>query len=234
MTRTKGTYCECCGAVADQPHHDKDYKGLIVAIKLSEKRGKYECQPCLEGGDLHGLQQLVDKAREARSDLDTALRAIEDYIGEGDIDGLDDIIDTCDAESVMELVKEQNEGGEPDEDDDDEPGPCLTCGTQCDSEGICPLCAVLEVTEEHVREATAVSVQAGLRGKVPAQVQKALRDAYAARDKAKAQPVDSCRKCGAMLTLGDIVDGAACVDEGEDEEEGNVFVYCSEHCRETH
>jgi hypothetical protein len=85
-------------------------------VTLSSRRQTYECQICLEGGDLLGLQKLVDKAAEARSDLDTALRAIEQYIGQGDLEGLDDIIDTCDAESLMEWVKEQ------DEDDEEEDG----------------------------------------------------------------------------------------------------------------
>jgi hypothetical protein len=61
--------------------------------------------------DMNELQGLIDTAIEARSDLDTALRNIEKFIGQGDIDGLDDIIDTCDAESLMEHVQEQKPKG---------------------------------------------------------------------------------------------------------------------------
>jgi hypothetical protein len=121
------------------------------------------------------------------------------------------------------------------EDCDCEPaGECLTCGTQCDDEGICPLCAALERAQERVREATEAAVTAGLRGAVPKAKQKALRDAYAAHAQALSAGIDGCRKCGTPLTLRDVVEGDACVDEGEDDEAGNVFVYCSEHCRETH
>jgi hypothetical protein len=112
MTRTKpktrliaGTYCQCCGAEHDKPHQDPPHVTTVIAF--SEKRQRYECQLCLEGGDLLGLQGLIDKAITARCTLDNALRVIELYIGKGDLDGLDDIIDTCDAESLMEWVKEQ-------------------------------------------------------------------------------------------------------------------------------
>jgi hypothetical protein len=99
------------------------------------------------------------------------------------------------------------------------PCECCTCGTQCDQEGICLVCAALERAEERWRVAvTAAEARAAKR---------AIREA-------KAVPIDSCRKCGAPLTLGDVVDGRACTDAGEGEEEGRVFVYCSEHCRETH
>lgn len=92
------------------------------------------------------------------------------------------------------------------------PGECLTCGTQCDQEGICPLCAALERAQEDARE--------GVPG--------------VAVDTILAAGIESCRKCGAALTLRDVVEGDACTDQGEGEEAGNVFVYCSAHCRETH
>jgi hypothetical protein len=118
--------------------------------------------------------------------------------------------------------------------DCEKPGPCLTCGTRCDDEGICPVCVGLEHAEELVREATAEAVKAGLRGKVPAATQAALRKAYAARTKALEAEVTSCRKCGAPLNLGDLVSGEACVDFGEGAEAGNVFIYCSHRCMENH
>jgi hypothetical protein len=102
--RDKKTYCHWCGATDGTPHQDPPH--VTTVIVLSERRKHYECQRCLEGGDLLGLQKLIDKAIEAQSALDDALRAVENYIGEGDLDGLDDIIDTCDAESLMEWVKE--------------------------------------------------------------------------------------------------------------------------------
>lgn len=40
---------------------------------------------------------------------------------------------------------------------------------------------------------------------------------------------ESCPKCGASVTRE-----AAFTDEGEGEELGRTFYYCSEHCRETH
>jgi hypothetical protein len=122
-----------------------------------------------------------------------------------------------------------------DEYDCERPGECLTCGTQCDEEGICPLCAALERAQEQVREATEAAFRAAeLRGRVPADKQKALRAARAALNKAMAAPVESCRKCGKALTLHDVTHGGGCTDEGDGEEKGRVFVYCSEHCRETH
>lgn len=41
--------------------------------------------------------------------------------------------------------------------------------------------------------------------------------------------VESCPKCGDTVTRG-----AAFEDQGEGEESGRTFYYCSEHCRETH
>jgi|SRR5579862_4328908 len=94
------------------------------------------------------------------------------------------------------------------EEDDDQPGECLTCGTQCDDEGICPLCARYELAED--------------------------ADDHAACQKALDAAIESCRKCGVALTLRDVVAGNACTDSGDGSEAGKVFVYCSEHCRETH
>jgi len=102
----------------------------------------------------------------------------------------------------------------------DVPGPCMTCGTQCDDEGICPVCAALERAVEAAREAEAFGT-----GKAAAE--RAL-------SKARRAPVTSCRKCGAAIVLRDILCGAACVDFGEGPEAGKVFVYCSHHCMETH
>lgn len=41
--------------------------------------------------------------------------------------------------------------------------------------------------------------------------------------------IESCPKCGLKVTRED-----AFVDEGEGEEAGRTFYYCSERCRETH
>jgi hypothetical protein len=41
--------------------------------------------------------------------------------------------------------------------------------------------------------------------------------------------IESCPKCGAQVALA-----LAHEDEGEGEEAGRTFYYCSEHCRETH
>jgi hypothetical protein len=113
--------------------------------------------------------------------------------------------------------------------DCERPGECLTCGTQCDEDGICPVCARLERAQEKVREAEVV---AGMAGEDPVTARRGLRRAKAAVRAALAAEIESCRKCGGGLTLADMLKGDACTDEGE--EEGNVFVYCSESCRETH
>jgi hypothetical protein len=110
------------------------------------------------------------------------------------------------------------------------PGRCLTCGTQCDDEGICPVCAALEQAEEAVREATLGVIPSAYRP----EERQTLAKARAAREKAKDASIDACRKCGEALTLRDITDGSACVDQGEGEEAGRVFVYCSSDCMEAH
>lgn len=44
-----------------------------------------------------------------------------------------------------------------------------------------------------------------------------------------AERIESCPKCGTWVTRE-----RAFLDEGEGDEEGRTFYYCSEHCRETH
>ena len=103
---------------------------------------------------------------------------------------------------------------------------CLTCGTQCDAEGICPVCSAVEEAEEAVRAATLGVIPSTYRP----EERKALDDAYAALAEANAAWLDSCRKCGAPIARGDL-DREACVDEGEGPE-WKVFVYCSRRCME--
>ena len=110
------------------------------------------------------------------------------------------------------------------------PGPCLTCGTQCDDEGICPACAALEAAQEQLRQATPGVIPSAWRP----EERKAIARAKAAIKCALAEGIDSCRNCGKPLNLGDMVSGKACLDEGEGPEEGNVFVYCSTRCRDKH
>jgi len=98
-------------------------------------------------------------------------------------------------------------------------GECLTCGTQCDDEGICPNCASVEWAQEERRTAQGAEAIAAAEREMAAVLSR---------------PLDSCRKCGQSIQLRDIVQGTACTDAGEGEEAGRVFVYCSHTCRETH
>jgi hypothetical protein len=114
--------------------------------------------------------------------------------------------------------------------ENDEAGECLTCGTQCDDEGICPICAALEAAQEELRQATPGVIPSAWRSEERERIAKAY-EAIAAALNAR---IESCRKCGKALALRDVVEGDARTDQGEGEEVGNVFVYCSEDCRETH
>jgi hypothetical protein len=108
------------------------------------------------------------------------------------------------AETKEGLYYEEDE----EEDEEEAAGQCLTCGTQCSDEGICPLCAALELAED--------------------------ADDHTSAQKALDAAIESCRKCGTPLKLRDVVAGNACTDSGDGPEQGKVFVYCSEHCRKTH
>lgn len=96
----------------------------------------------------------------------------------------------------------------PEEDEDGTPGGCLTCGTQCDQDGICPLCDAYEKADDRLD--------------------------YEACGRLLDTPIESCRKCGALLLLRDAIAGNACTDAGEGPEAGKVFVYCGEDCRASH
>jgi len=63
---------------------------------------------------------------------------------------------------------------------------CLTCGTQCDAEGICPVCSAVEEAEEAVRAATLGVIPSTYRP----EERKALDDAYAALAEANAAQLD--------------------------------------------
>jgi len=110
-------------------------------------------------------------------------------------------------------------------------GQCLTCGTMCDDEGICPACAALERAKEELREAEALDERSNTSIILK---HSALLQAQRLRDAALKAPVDNCRNCGKPLTLGDMVNGVGCVDEGDGPEAGAVFVYCSSQCRKAH
>lgn len=51
------------------------------------------------------LQVAIDSAMEAQSELAARLREIADVLGE-DVDDLTTILDTCDADSLIEHVRE--------------------------------------------------------------------------------------------------------------------------------
>jgi len=48
-------------------------------------------------------------------------------------------------------------------------------------------------------------------------------------DDPEATITESCPKCGTPVTREDAI-----TEDGEDEEEGRTFYYCSQHCFETH
>jgi hypothetical protein len=121
MTKTKktkreiGTYCQMCGAVPGEPHQDKDYSTLIVA--LAEHQGRMLCQPCLQGTQEIELEKsgtpegLLARAARLQTEFWDAL---------GDLEAALDI----EIESTRDLtgytVEDLLESD--DDDEDDEPG----------------------------------------------------------------------------------------------------------------
>lgn len=133
-------------------------------------------------------------------------------------------VQPLDMAAIDNLCERINMGGAAPE-DDGTPGQCLTCGTQCGDEGICPACSRLEAADGLIATASRLNdpfkedaMLAGLR----------------LRSEALAAVLGGCAKCGMGIALGHIHNGFACVDQGEGPEAGKVFAYCSTRCREAH
>lgn len=178
--------------------------------------------------ELAEIKAALELAQATQGAFWDALRELEEALGDDvelNLDNND--LENYDVDDILALADKDEEE---EDDEDGRPGDCLTCHTQCDQDGICPICAELEAAEELLRHATP--------GVIPAAWRPEERTAIARAEAAIRQALDAsiggCNKCGTPLTLRDVKKGAACTDQGEGQEAGRVFLYCSERCRETH